>query len=480
MTRTKEQADADLRELAQRGPIHFVGIGGAGMSALAELLLKAGATITGCDSTHSAITDRLRARGATIHIGQDPAHIEPGVAAVITTSAVHLDHPELQAALEAGVPVLKRAQALGAFVNQGTVVAIAGTHGKTTTTAMTTAVLSEAGLEPTAFVGGTVPGWESGLHRGGDQLFVVEADEYDRSFHTLRPTVAVVTTLEADHLDIYGSLEGVEAAFAEFVQLVPSDEGRLVACGDDAGASKLAKRAPKGVAVTTYGIESDAQVRALDIEVRGRGSRFRVSDRGEDLGELNLAVAGYHNIRNALAATSVGLHFGTPFEATQRALARFGGVTRRFQELGRVDGITVIDDYAHHPTEIRATLSAARASYPDQRLIAVFQPHLYSRTRDFAADFGVALSSADVVWICDVYPAREAPIPGITGELIVAATKRAGARDVTYEPDHSHIPGRMRNDLHSGDVVVFMGAGSIEKDGAALLRLLVGQQGGAL
>lgn len=472
MTRTKELSRVDLRALAQRGPIHFVGVAGAGMSALAELLMASGATVSGCDLNPGVIGDRLRARGAEIQVGQDPAHVESGIAAVVTTAAVPFDHPELLAAREAGVPVLKRAQALAALVNQGTVVAIAGTHGKTTTTAMTTAVLAEAGMKPTGFVGGTVPGWESGLHRGGDELFVVEADEYDRSFLTLTPAVAVVTTVEADHLDIYGSLDGVEEAFLEFISLIPRAEGRMVACGDDAGARRLARKAPAGLGVTTYGTEGDVQVRAVDIEMRGRSSRFRVRDRGEDLGELSIGVTGYHNIRNALAATSVGLHLGAPFAAAQQALAHFAGVERRFQELGRAAGVIVVDDYAHHPTEIRATLSAARSAYSGHRLVAVFQPHLYTRTRDFSDDFGDALAGADIVWLTDVYPARELPIAGVTGELVVAAAHRARAKRVEYEPDHKRLPERVRADVRSGDVVIIMGAGSIDTAGRELLQLL--------
>ena len=474
MTRTRELSRVDLRELAQRGAIHFVGCAGAGMSALAEMLIATGATVSGCDIHPGAIGERLRSMGAEIFVGQDPMHVEAGIAVVITTAAVPLDHPELLAARDAGIPVLKRAQALGAFVNQGTVVAIAGTHGKTTTTAMTVAVLAEAEMQPTGFVGGTVPGWESGLHRGSDQLFVVEADEYDRSFLTLKPEVAVVTTVEADHLDIYGSLEGVEEAFLEFARLVPK-EGRIVACGDDAGARRIARNARTGAEVTTYGTDTDVQVRAVDIEMRGRNCRFRVRDRGEDLGELSLGVTGYHNIRNALAATTVGLHLGAPFAAAQRALSQFGGVERRFQELGKVGGITVVDDYAHHPTEIRATLSSARSAYEGHRLIAAFQPHLYTRTRDFADDFGVALAGADVVWLTDVYPAREAPIAGVTGELVVAAARRARAARVEYVADHKSLPERMKSDLRSGDVVIFMGAGSIETAGRALLALLGGR-----
>jgi UDP-N-acetylmuramate--alanine ligase len=472
--RMLESARIDLRDLAARGTVHFVGIAGAGMSALAELLLADGSVVSGCDVHPGDIGERLRSSGADIHEGQDPAHIDTSISAVIATSAVPFDHPELVAARNARIPVLKRAQALGALVNEGTVIAVAGTHGKTTTTAMTTAILAESGLQPTAFVGGRVPGWNSGLHRGADHLFVVEADEYDRSFHMLQPTVAVVTTIEADHLDVYGSLEGVEEAFRQFVQLVPPD-GLLVVCSDDAGARGLVQRARSLTPVQLYGTERGADMRAHDIEMRGRGSRFRVRAQGDELGQLTLSVTGYHNIRNALAATAVALHFGATFEQAQRALVRFMGVERRFQEIGRVGGVTVVDDYAHHPTEIRATLAAARSAYAGQRLIAVFQPHLFTRTRDFASAFGVALATADVVWVTDVYPARETPIAGVTGELVAHAANRAHARAVHYEPLLADLTGELRAQLRAGDVVIFMGAGSIDAAARELVQQLRGE-----
>ena len=467
-------AHVNLRELAARGPIHFVGIAGAGMSALAELLLAAGGRVTGCDTHPGLVGTRLRIRGVPISEGQDVSHITSDLVAVITTAAVPPDHPELTAARAARIPVLKRAQALGALVNDGTVVAVAGTHGKTTTTAMTATILAEAGLQPTGFVGGRVPGWDSGLLLGGNDLFVVEADEYDRSFLALRPTVALVTTVEADHLDIYGSVEAVEEAFLQFIHLVPGDSGLVVACTDDQGARNLLHGVPVGIDAIGYGTERDAQFRAAGVEVRGRGSRFTVYDRGVELGQVTLLVAGYHNVRNALGATAAAMHVGANFESAQRALGRFAGVDRRFQELARLHGITVVDDYAHHPTEIRATLSAARAAYPSNRLIAVFQPHLYSRTRDFATDFGAALAGADLVWVTDVYAAREAPLPGITGELVAQAADRAQARRVQYEPELERINERLLGELRSGDVVVFMGAGSI--DGVA--RELADRLGG--
>jgi UDP-N-acetylmuramate--alanine ligase len=470
--RTVELSTVDLRTLGERGPIHFVGISGAGMSALAELLLAAGVKVSGCDTNPGTIGERLRARGAEIITGQDARHIVPELAAVITSSAIKFDHPELVAARAARIPVFKRAQALGALVNSGTVVAIAGTHGKTTTTAMTTSILSHANLRPTAFVGGRVPGWDSGLLAGDDQLFVVEADEYDRSFLTLRPHVAVVTTLEADHLDIYGSMEGLEEAFREFINMVPPEDGLIVLCHDDDGARRLEPHIPQGVQRVYYGLDAGAHLRALQIEMRGRGSRFQVRDRKEDLGEVVLGVAGYHNIRNALAATAAAMHVGATFDHVRAGLAAFTGVDRRFQEIGRSRNIIVIDDYAHHPTEVRATLAAARAAYEGMRLIAVFQPHLFSRTRDLHNEFGSALAGADVVWVTDVYPAREAPLPGVTGELVAQAADRAKARRVEYEPTHTQLPERLAPELRSGDVVVFMGAGNIDAAARDLLERL--------
>ena len=471
MTRTKDTTRVDLRELAARGTIHFVGIAGAGMSALAEMLLASGATVSGCDNHPGAVSDRLRARGAAILSGQNAAHIDASVAAVITTSAVHSDHPELVAARDANIPVFKRAAALGSLVNQGTVIGIAGTHGKTTTTAMTTTILAQAGLQPTGFVGGRVPGWDSGLHRGSDQLFVVEADEYDRSFLTLRPNIAVVTTLEADHLDIYGSLEGLEEAFLEYASLVPSD-GLCILCSDDAGVRALARQLPRTTPTLTYGTEQGAQLIATDIEVRGRGSRFRVHERAEPLGELSLSVAGYHNIRNALGATAAAMHAGASFADAQAAFANFTGVDRRFQEIARTRGISIVDDYAHHPTEVMATLSAARAAYNGQRLIAVFQPHLFSRTRDFFNEFGAALALADVVIVTDVYPARELPIPGITGELVADAAIRAKARRVEYLPRLEDVQALVAAEMRQGDAIIFMGAGNIDSVAHALVAQL--------
>jgi UDP-N-acetylmuramate--alanine ligase len=452
--------NVDLLELARTGPVHFVGIAGAGMSALAELLLRAGGRVSGSDLEPGTAGDALRALGAIVHEGHNGAYVQDAVA-VVVTSAVPSTNPELEAARARGIPVLKRAQALGALVNRGTVIAIAGTHGKTTTTAMTTAILTEARLDPTAFVGGRVGGWGGGLRAGGHTLFVVEADEYDRSFLTLEPDVAVVTSIEADHLDVYGTASEVEAAFLEFVAAVP-DDGLVAACVDDSGAERLVAAQPPGVALS-YGTAASAALRALDVAPHGRGSRFGVTLRGARLGEITLAAPGMHNVRNALGALAAALHVGADFDTAARALAGFSGVARRFEVIGAVHDIVFVDDYAHHPTEVAATIAATRTVYPARRLVAVFQPHLYSRTRDFADAFGAALAAADVAWVTDVYAAREQPIEGVSGALVTAAALNAGASEVHYAATLDELGVRLPQALRAGDVCVAMGAGSIDR-----------------
>jgi UDP-N-acetylmuramate--alanine ligase len=468
----RHDAEIDLRALARTGTVHFVGICGAGMSALAELILRSGGRVSGCDARPGAVGESLRRLGAEVVAGHDPSHVE-GASAVVATAAVPADHPELRAARERGIPVLKRAAALGALVNQGTVLAIAGTHGKTTTTAMTTAILDEAGLDPTGFVGGRVPGWGGGLRVGSDELFVVEADEYDRSFLTLSPDVAVVTTVDADHLDIYGTLEAVEAAFREFVAPVPED-GPIASGADDAGARRLLLEVAGGRGLG-YGLSPAATLRAVDIERRGTGSRFTLEEDGRALAPIELGVPGLHNIRNALGAIAAARHVGAGMDAAARALKAFRGVARRFQIVGEARGVVMVDDYAHHPTEVAATIEAAREAYPTRRLVAVFQPHLFTRTRDFADAFGRALVGADQLWITDVYPAREPAIPGVTGALVAAAAEAAGARDVVYEPDRERLADRLSASLRAGDLCVTMGAGDIDETGRDVFARLGGE-----
>src|SRR3954471_1674849 len=402
-----------LLDSSDSRPVHFVGIAGAGMSALAELFLRRGVKVTGCDANPSGAAD-LEKLG--VHVTtHDPAHVD-GARALVVTSAMPKNHPELVRARDKGVPVIRRAEALGEVTVGRELVAIAGTHGKTTTTVMTTAALSEAGRNPTALVGGRVAAWEGNLRAGGDSLYVVEADEYDRSFLALTPTVAVVTNVEADHLDIYTDLADIRSAFAQFAKGART----IVLCGDDKGASSLPT--PSSSEVIRYGIDSrDARLIARDVRTAGRGSTFEVVFDGDVLGRVTLEVPGRHNVLNALAAISSGVSLGAPFEGLAQGLAGFGGVERRFQRLGEAKGISVIDDYAHHPTEIAATLAAAKATFPGRRIIAAFQPHLYTRTRDFSTEFGAALSAADAVYLTEIYPAREQPIAGVDSGLIERA-----------------------------------------------------------
>ncbi|HEY0242664.1 MAG TPA: UDP-N-acetylmuramate--L-alanine ligase [Gemmatimonadaceae bacterium] len=453
----------------ERGPVHFVGIAGAGMSALAELYVRRGITVTGCDTTSSAATDLERLGIHVLH-GHDPAHVD-GVAEIVVTSAVRRDHPELQRARELGIPVTRRAEALGKAVSIGRLVGIAGTHGQTTTTVMTTQALAAAGLNPTGIVGGRVGAWNGNLSDGGEDLFVVEADEYDRSFHALAPTVAVVTNMEADHLDIYpGGIDEIRDAFAQFVR----GARVIVLCADDRGATSIPT--PSSAEVIRYGISSDdARLVATGLEPVNSGSRFDCYYDGQKLGDVELAVPGLHNVRNSLAAIASGLALGVTVPAMRSGLASFTGVERRFQRLGEARRITVIDDYAHHPTEIEATLQAARTAFSGRRIVAAFQPHLYSRTRDFYPEFAAALSRADVVFLCDLYPAREQPMEGVSSALIGDRMREKGKAPVWEGPRDSAaeaIASRAKPD----DVVITIGAGDITRTGPELLALL-GQDG---
>jgi UDP-N-acetylmuramate--alanine ligase len=458
----------DLRALAADRPVHFMGAGGAGMCALAELVKRSGGKVSGCDQKPSEALSDLARLGVDVKTQHDPAHVA-GASALVITSAVPQDHPELVAARRAGIPVLKRAEALGAWIASGTVVAIAGTHGKTTTTAMTTEVLARAGKDPTGLVGGRVAAWGGNLRFGSTSLYVVEADEYDRSFHRLTPDVAIVTNVEADHLDVYGDYAGVREGFRRFLDGVRRG-GRVIACADDHGAASLLPRvADKAL---TYGTQAGSMLRAVDISITHYGTRATLLEEGRRAGVLGLRKGGRHNLLNAMAAAAAARVLGVGWSPILEALAEFTGVARRFERIGEVDGVVVIDDYAHHPTEIAATLSTARASFPGARLVVAFQPHLFSRTRDFAREFGRTLAAADVLWITDVFPAREQPIPGITGETIVQSARGAGASDVRYHAQVATLAGALADDLRSGDVLITVGAGSIESVSGAVVKLL--------
>lgn len=441
-----------------------MGIAGAGMAALAELFVMRGIGITGCDSDASGAA-RVRASGIAVEPGHDPAHVE-GARAVVVTSAVKKDHAELLRARELGIPIVRRAEALAEAVSGSDVVAIAGTHGKTSTTVLATEALAAAGLAPTGLAGARVSAWSGNMLAGDDRLFVVEADEFDRSFLALQPTVAVITNMEADHLDTYVDIDGIRAAFAEFA-------GRarvIVLCADDEGASSIPL--PATAEIVRYGIASNhARLVAAGLREMPTGSVFDVVYDGASLGEVELRMPGRHNVLNALAAIACGLVLGAKVEQMRAGLARCGGADRRFQVVGNARGVTVIDDYAHHPTEIRATLQAARASYPTSRLVVAFQPHLFSRTRDFAGDFADALAGADVLFLADIYPSREQPIPGITSAVIAEPLRKRGHAPA-WEGGRTGMAAALAAGAQPGDVVITVGAGDVTLTARELLDLL--------
>lgn len=448
-------------------PVHFMGIAGAGMSALAELCHRRGATVTGCDQNPAGAAD-VAALGVTVHTGHDAAHVA-GHRALVVTSAVPKDHPELAAARAAGVPVIRRAEALAEATAGGMLIGIAGTHGKSTTTVMTTEALAAAGKAPTGVVGARVRSWGGNLSKGDHDVFVVEADEYDRSFLALWPTVAVVTNVEADHLDIYADLADITATFSEYVKRARY----VVLCADDPGANALPS--PATAEVIRYGITSpDARLVAYDVRHVDGGSVFKVRYDGKEMGEVKLAVPGLHNVRNALAALACGIGpWGLTVQQMAPGLEKFVGAERRFERLGNAKGVEMVDDYAHHPTEVRATLAAAREAFPGRRIVACFQPHLFSRTRDFAREFGEALAQADACFLADIYPAREQPIAGVTSALISDVMTELG-RTPQWTGPRTNAAAALAAFVRDGDVVFSIGAGDITKTGPELLALLRG------
>lgn len=446
-------------------PVHFMGIAGAGMSALAELCHRRGATVTGCDQNPAGAAD-VAALGVAVHTGHDAAHAA-GHRAIVVTSAVPKDHPELAAARTAGVPVIRRAEALAEATAGGMLIGIAGTHGKSTTTVMTTEALAAAGKAPTGVVGARVRAWGGNLSQGDHDVFVVEADEYDRSFLALWPTVAVVTNVEADHLDIYADLADITATFSEYV----TRARYVVLCADDPGANALPS--PATAEVIRYGITSpDARLVAYDVRHVEGGSVFKVRYDGKEMGEVKLAVPGLHNVRNALAALACGIGpWGLTVQQMAPGLEKFVGAERRFERLGNAKGVEMVDDYAHHPTEVRATLAAAREAFPGRRILAAFQPHLFTRTRDFAREFGEALALADVVFLADIYPAREKPIEGVTSAMISDVMTAIG-RTPQWTGPRSAAADALAAFVREGDVVFSIGAGDITKTGPELLAAL--------
>ncbi|HEU4698053.1 MAG TPA: UDP-N-acetylmuramate--L-alanine ligase [Gemmatimonadales bacterium] len=452
----------DLFTPADRRPVHFIGIGGAGMSALALIACRRGVAVSGCDNDPAGAAD-VAALGAPVLAGHHPDHLE-GARAVVVTAAVRPDHPELVRARELGLPVVPRKEALAQLIAGGRTVAVAGTHGKTTTTVMTTEALTAAGLAPTGLAGGRVSAWGGNAKLAGDELFVVEADEYDQAFLALRPTVAIVNNVEPDHLECYGSFAALEEAFHTF-----ADRAERVLVGvDDAGAARLARRL--GAKAWRFGL-GGSELALHDVVQSAEATTARVRlPEGRSV-TLRLRVPGLHNLRNAAGALGAVVALGGAVEPALEALAEFRGVGRRFDRLGEAGGVAIVDDYAHHPSELEATLAAARQAYPDRRLVAVFQPHLYSRTAEHGEAMGRALAAADVAVVTEIYAAREAPLPGVSGRRVADAAERAGVETV-FVPERGDVTARVRELLRPGDLLLTLGAGDITRVGPEIRRAL--------
>jgi UDP-N-acetylmuramate--alanine ligase len=454
--------------------IHFVGIGGIGMSGIAELLCNLGYKVTGSDTKKSEATARLQAMGVEVSVGHRAGNVGGDVDVVVFTSAARPDNPELAAAKARRIPVIARAELLGELMRLRFGIAVAGAHGKTSTTSMIALVLERAGLDPTAVIGGVLSAFGSNARLGRGDYMVAEADESDRSFLKLFPAIAVMTNIDREHMEAYGSFEDLLQAFVDFANKVPF-YGAVVACADDPELMALRPRLTRRL--VTYGLtRDDVDVTATDVVLEGFGSTCTVVRRNlgsgaEILGPLRLQVPGRHSVQNALAAVAVGLELDVPFAHVAAGLAEFQGAERRFQHCGVVNGIRVIDDYGHHPTEIAVVLAAARAARP-ARVIVAFQPHRYTRTRDLMREFGLALAGADEVVLTDIYAASEDPLPGITVEALAAAINTSRATPAHVVPAIADVAAALADIARPGDLVITLGAGSIGGVAAAVIAEL--------
>ena len=447
--------------------IHFVGIGGIGMSGIAEVLHNLGYLVSGSDSRESETTRRLASLGVRVVIGHQAENLgEADV--VVRSSAVGQENAEVLAARQRLVPVIQRAEMLAELMRMKYGVAVAGTHGKTTTTSMVATVLARGGLDPTMVIGGRLNALGSNAKLGRGDFLVAEADESDGSFLKLSPTIAVVTTVDAEHLDYYRDLAHIQDTFVEFINKVPF-YGMAVLCLDQENIQALLPRVEKRY--VTYGLRSQADFLARDVSFAGMTSECRVFWKGQPLGRLALKVPGLHNVYNALAAVAVGMDLDLSFEVIRDALADFTGVDRRFQVRGEAGGITVVDDYAHHPVEIKATLNAAKDGF-GRRVIAVFQPHRYSRTQALLGEFSTAFYQADRLFVTEIYPAGEAPIPGVSGRQIADGVAGHGHRHVTYVADKSELAKAVLDQVAPGDMVLTLGAGDVWRVGEEILDRL--------
>lgn len=454
--------------------VHMVGIGGIGMSSIAEVLLSRGYAVTGSDLELSEVTNQLEKKGATIFQGHDRAHLgEPDV--VVYSSAVEAGtNPETVEAESRRIPLIRRAVMLGELVRMKYGVCIAGTHGKTTTTSIAGSVVTAGGFDPTIIVGGKVSAIGSSAKTGEGDVILVEADEYDRTFLRLTPSLAVITNIEEEHLDIYRDLDDLLEAFVQFANSVPFF-GAAIVCLDDRNIQSILDRID--MRIVTYGYARQAHVRASRVRQDGHTMEFDVYYHQNHLGKAVLNVGGHHNVRNALAAIAIGLELDMSFEQIQEGLCSFKGVQRRMDEIGFVAGVRIVDDYAHHPTEVLATLETARAIWEDSRLVAVFQPHLYSRTDYFREAFARSFVDADVLVVMDVYAAREEPIEGVTGSVIANLARAFGHEDVHYVRDSAQMPEYVASLTRPGDVVITLGAGDIWRYSRELVEVLKRKQG---
>ncbi|MDV7222820.1 UDP-N-acetylmuramate--L-alanine ligase [Streptomyces prunicolor] len=448
---------------------HFIGIGGAGMSGIAKILAQRGAKVAGSDAKDSATADALRALGATVHIGHAAEHLADDATCVVVSSAIRKDNPELARAAELGIPVVHRSDALARLMDGLRPIAVAGTHGKTTTTSMLAVSLTALGRTPSYAIGGDLDAPGSNALHGDGEIFVAEADESDRSFHKYAPEVAIVLNVELDHHANYASMEEIYESFQTFADRIVPD-GTLVISADHEGARELTRRVSDSVKTVTYGEAEDADVRILSVVAQGLKSEVTVLLGGEEL-TFTVSVPGRHYASNAVAALAAGVALGIPAADLAPALAAYTGVKRRLQLKGEAAGVQVIDSYAHHPTEMTADLEAMRAAASSARLLVVFQPHLFSRTQELGKEMGQSLALADASLVLDIYPAREDPIPGVTSDLIIEAARAAGA-DVTPVHDKADVPEAVAGMAKPGDLVLTMGAGDVTDLGPRILDRL--------
>jgi len=452
--------------------LHFVGIGGTGMSGIAEVLANLGYPVSGSDLVASPATRRLKKLGATIELEHRPEHVRDADV-VVVSSAVREDNPEVVEARRRGIPVIPRAEMLAELMRMKDSVLVAGAHGKTSTTAMVAEVLHGAGMDPTVVIGGRLARIRSGAKLGTGDLMVAEADESDGSFLRMKPTIAVVTNIDREHLDHYADLASIQDAFVQFLSRVPF-YGVAVVCLDDPNVRAILPQVDRKT--MTYGLSSEAEVSASEVKLEGFGSSYVAMWRENRLGRIRLSVPGRHAVYNSLAAVAVALELEIPFHSIAAGLKRFRNPDRRFQRRGEAFGATVIDDYAHHPTEIMATLSATREGF-GARTVAVFQPHRYSRTRALLEEFGRAFVLADHVIVTEIYAAGEEPVPGLSGRSVVDALVRHGHPSATFEPDPARIPTLLAEWVRPGDLVLTLGAGDVWKVAEAFIRCDAAQNG---